>query len=218
MFGSFNNIMKLSPSTIALWSALLHDLSEAQLLLKAPSLADASVIERFRTLFAEQGIGAERLIFEGPEELGRMMQRYGAIYIALDPTPYNGGTTTLQALWMGVPVITLLGGNFVSRMGASFLSALGHPDWIATDHDHYRAIARQLASQLPDLRQGRAALRQQMAHSGLSDLDAYTNGFQKLLRRMWHSHCSGDGSRDSSGDDCSESSSGDSSRLLVAQT
>ena len=195
VFGSFNNIMKLSPSTIALWSALLHDLPEAHLLLKAPSLADASVIERFRALFAEQGIGAERLLFEGPEELGRMMQRYGAIDIALDPTPYNGGTTTLQALWMGVPVITLLGGNFVSRMGASFLSALGHPDWIATDHAHYRAIARQLADQLPTIRRGRAALRQQMANSGLSDLEAYTKGFQQLLRRIWHSHCSGDGSR-----------------------
>ena len=164
------------------------------------------MIERFRALFAEQGIGAECLIFEGPEELGRMMQRYGAIDIALDPTPYNGGTTTLQALWMGVPLITLLGGNFVSRMGASFLSALGHPDWIATDHDHYRAIASQLANQLPDLRQGRAALRQQMAHSDLSDLQAYTNAFQHLLRRMWQSHCSGDGS------------SGESSRLLPAET
>ena len=206
VLGSFNNIMKLSPSTIALWSALLHDLPEAQLLLKAPSLADASVIERFRALFAEQGIGAERLIFEGPEELGRMMQRYGAIDIALDPTPYNGGTTTLQALWMGVPVITLLGGNFVSRMGASFLSALGHPDWIASDHDQYRATARELASQLPDLRQQRPALRQAMADSGLSDLEAYTNGFQQLLRRIWQSHCSGDGS------------SGESSRLLAAQT
>jgi len=205
VLGSFNNIMKLSPSTIALWSALLRDLPEAHLLLKAPSLADGSVIERFRALFAAEGIGADRLTFEGPEELGRMMQRYGAIDIALDPTPYNGGTTTLQALWMGVPVITLLGGNFVSRMGGSFLSALGHPEWIATDHDHYRAIASQLASQLPDLRQGRAALRQQMASSGLSDLQAYTTAFQHLLRRMWQSHCSDD------------DSSGDGSRLLPAE-
>jgi predicted O-linked N-acetylglucosamine transferase (SPINDLY family) len=195
VFGSFNNIMKLSPSTIALWSALLRDLSEAHLLLKAPSLADGSVIERFRALFAAEGIGADRLTFEGPEELGRMMQRYGAIDIALDPTPYNGGTTTLQALWMGVPVITLLGGNFVSRMGGSFLSALGQHDWIATDHDHYRAIASQLASKLPALRQQRTALRQAMADSGLSDLQAYTNAFQQLLRRMWHSHCSRDDSR-----------------------
>jgi len=90
-------------------------------------------------------------------------------------------STTLQALWMGVPVITLLGGNFVSRMGASFLSALSHPDWIATDHDHYRAIASQRTSQLPDLRQSRAALGRQMDRSGLSDLDRYASHFQRLL-------------------------------------
>ena len=195
VLGSFNNIMKLSPRTIRLWAAVLRDLPQALLLLKAPSLADASVVARFTGLFAAEGIGPERLILEGPEELGRMMQRYGAIDIALDPTPYNGGTTTLQALWMGVPVITLLGGNFVSRMGASFLSALGQPDWIASDDDSYRAIARELASQLPALRQQRPALRQAMADSGLSDLQAYTNGFQKLLRRIWQSHCSGDGRR-----------------------
>jgi len=195
VLGSFNNIMKLSPRTIRLWAAVLRDLPQALLLLKAPSLADASVVARFTGLFAAEGIGPERLILEGPEELGRMMQRYGDVDIALDPTPYNGGTTTLQALWMGVPVIALRGGNFVGRMGASFLATLGQPDWIASDHDQYRAIARELASQLPDLRQQRPALRQAMADSGLSDLQAYTNGFQKLLRRIWHSHCSGDGSR-----------------------
>ena len=92
---------------------------------------------------------------------------------------------------MGVPVITLAGGNFVSRMGASFLSALGQADWIATGDDHYRAIARQLAEQLPSIRQGRNALRQQMASSGLSDLDRYAAHFQQLLRRIWQHHCSG---------------------------
>ncbi|MBM5820247.1 MAG: tetratricopeptide repeat protein, partial [Cyanobacteria bacterium K_DeepCast_150m_m2_101] len=97
VLGSFNNIMKLSPRTLGLWAQLLHDLPEAQLLLKAPSLADASVSERFRGLFAAEGIAPERLLLEGPEGLDSMMQRYGAIDIALDPTPYNGGTTTLQA-------------------------------------------------------------------------------------------------------------------------
>ncbi|MEB3354985.1 MAG: tetratricopeptide repeat protein [Cyanobacteriota bacterium] len=195
VLGSFNNIMKLSPRTIALWAQVLHDLPDAQLLLKAPSLGDTSVIERFQGLFAEHGIDADRLRFEGPEGLELMMQRYGAIDIALDPTPYNGGTTTLQALWMGVPVVALAGGNFVSRMGASFLTTLGHPEWIAVDERHYRTIARELAEQLPAIRQGRAALRQQMAASGISDLDRYASHFQRLLRRLWHHHCSGDPSR-----------------------
>jgi len=195
VFGSFNNVMKLSPRTLRLWAAVLRDLPDAQLLLKAPSLGDASVVERFRGLFAAEGIAPERLLLEGPEGLERMMQRYGAIDIALDPTPYNGGTTTLQALWMGVPVISLAGGNFVSRMGASFLTALGKPEWIATDDGHFRAIARELAAQLPALRRGRSELRQQMAASGLSDLDRYAEHFQGLLRRIWQHHCRGEPGR-----------------------
>jgi predicted O-linked N-acetylglucosamine transferase (SPINDLY family) len=195
VFGSFNNVMKLSPHTLRLWSAVLRALPQAQLLLKAPSLADRSVIERFQGLFAAEGIGAERLAFEGPEGLELMMQRYGAIDIALDSTPYNGGTTTLQALWMGVPVIALAGGNFVSRMGASFLTALGRSDWIADTDEVFVAIACRLAEQLPATRKGRTALRQQMADGGLSDLERYTAGFQQLLRRIWRHHCSGDPSR-----------------------
>jgi protein O-GlcNAc transferase len=195
VFGSFNNVMKLSPRTIGLWAAVLRDLPDSRLLLKAPSLRDNSVIDRFHSLFATHGITADRLSFEGPSELGQMMQRYGEVDIALDPTPYNGGTTTLQALWMGVPVITLCGGNFVSRMGTSFLTALGHTEWIAHDDTSYRAIAHELAHQLPAIREGRAALRRQMASSGLSDLERYTDHFQQLLRRMWKHHCSGNRER-----------------------
>ena len=195
VFGSFNNIMKLSPRTLRLWGAVLRDLPQSLLRLKAPSLGDASVVERFRGLFAAEGIEPERLLLEGPEELGTMMQRYGEVDIALDPTPYNGGTTTLQALWMGVPVIALRGGNFVGRMGASFLATLGQSDWIADDDDQFRAIARRLAADLPALRLGRAALRERMAHSGLSDLDRYTADVQRLLRRIWQHHCRGDDDR-----------------------
>ena len=120
-----------------------------------------------------------------------MMARYGAIDIALDPTPYNGGTTTLQALWMGVPVIALRGGNFVSRMGASFLTTLGRSEWIADNDAEYRAIARRLAAELPALRQGREALRERMARGGLADLARYTADFERLLRRMWRQYCQG---------------------------
>lgn len=190
IFGSFNNVMKLSPRTISLWSALLRDLPEARLLLKAPSLSEPSVVERFTGLFTTHGISADRLRFEGPQELSQMMQRYGAIDIALDPTPYNGGTTSLQALWMGVPLITLQGGNFVSRMGTSFLTTLGRPEWIARDEGDYRRIARELAAQREDLRANRASLRLQMATSGLSDLERYASNVQALWRRMWQHHCS----------------------------
>ncbi len=120
VFGSFNNAMKLSPKTIALWARVLQATPGAQLLLKAPSLRDEAVRARFAALFAQHGIAPSRLLLRGPSGLADMMQEYGDIDIGLDPTPYNGGTTTLQALWMGVPVVTLLGGNFVSRMGGQF--------------------------------------------------------------------------------------------------
>jgi predicted O-linked N-acetylglucosamine transferase (SPINDLY family) len=114
-----------------------------------------------------------------------MMQEYGDMDIALDPTPYNGGTTTLQALWMGVPVVALVGGNFVGRMGASFLRTLGQPNWIAEHDEGYVAAAMALAQGVDGLRQGRAALRTQMAASPLCGIDSYVLAFETLLGRMW---------------------------------
>jgi predicted O-linked N-acetylglucosamine transferase (SPINDLY family) len=188
VFGSFNNAMKLSPKTIALWSRVLHALPDSQLLLKAPSLRDEAVQSRFAALFAEHGIRHERLRLRGPSGLAEMMQEYGDMDIALDPTPYNGGTTTLQALWMGVPVVALEGSNFVSRMGASFLHTLGQPNWVAGDEDAYVAAAVALAQRAVAVRQGRAALRQQMTGSALCDMDRYVLDFQALLERMWAQH------------------------------
>jgi len=193
--GSFNNAMKLTPRTIALWSRVLHALPGAELLLKAPSLKDAEVQARFAALFAAQGISADRLVFRGPSGLADMMQEYRDIDIALDPTPYNGGTTSLQALWMGVPVVALAGTNFVSRMGASFLHTLGRPDWVAEDDDRYVAAALNLARDIAGLRAGRPALRARMAASALCDVDAYVQAFQALLQRMWVQHCAGGGGR-----------------------
>ena len=185
VFGSFNNAMKLSPTTLALWAKVLHAVPGSKLLLKAPSLRDDSVQQRFSELLAEQGIGPDRLIFRGPSGLAEMMQAYGDVDIALDPVPYNGGTTTLQALWMGVPVVTLLGENFVSRMGASFLHTLGKPDWVAEDEAGYVAAAVALAAKRVALRKGRAALRDQMMASPLCDIATYTVQFERLLEQMW---------------------------------
>ena len=192
VFGSFNNAMKLTPRTIALWARVLQAVPGSQLLLKAPSLADVEVQARFAGLFAAQGIAPERLRLRGPSGLAEMMQDYGEIDIALDPTPYNGGTTTLQALWMGVPVVALTGGNFVSRMGASFMATLGRPDWVAADEAGYVAAAVALAQTRVTLRAGRPALRAQMLASPLCDIDAYVANFEALLRRMWDQVGAGD--------------------------
>ncbi|MDK9704381.1 MAG: hypothetical protein OEL20_14700 [Sulfuritalea sp.] len=195
VFTSFNNAMKLSPRSIALWARVLKALPDSRLLLKAPSFRDEAVRRRFADLFAGQGIARDRIEFRGPTGLADMMQEYGDADIALDPTPYNGGTTTLQALWMGVPVITLAGGNFVSRMGASFLQTLGRPEWVAADEDGYVARAVALAGSVDSLRSRRAELRAALLASPLCDIASYTRHFENLLRRMWDSHCSGRGER-----------------------
>jgi predicted O-linked N-acetylglucosamine transferase (SPINDLY family)/uncharacterized protein YqcC (DUF446 family) len=193
VFGSFNNVLKLSPRTIAMWAAVLHAVPDAVLLLKSASLGDADVRARFTDLFGEHGVKPERLQFRGPTGLDAMMQEYGDIDIALDPTPYNGGTTTLQALWMGVPVMALEGQNFVSRMGASFLRTMGRPEWVAADEAGYVAAAVALARRRNALRTGRAALRAAM--QPLCDIDTYTRHFEAVLQGIWRSHCEGDGRR-----------------------
>lgn len=195
VFGSFNNAMKLSPRTIALWARVLAAVPGSRLLLKAPSLGDATVQARFTDLFAAQGVAPQRLMFQGPSGLEAMMQAYGDVDIALDTLPYNGGTTTLQALWMGVPVVTLAGDNFVSRMGASFLHSLGRPEWVAADEAAYVAAAVALAGDSGALRLGRARLRARMAASPLCDIQAYVAHFEELLRRMWAAYRAGKGQR-----------------------
>ena len=189
VFGSFNNAMKLNPRTIALWSRVLHAVPDSRLMLKAPSLRDGEVQARFTALFAEHGVPAERLILRGPTGLAAMMKEYGDVDIALDPSPYNGGTTSLQALWMGVPLVTLAGGNFVSRMGASFLHTLGHPEWIGADADSFVSAAVQLAQQRATVRTGRPALRAEMAASPLCDIEPYVRNMEALFHRMWQTCC-----------------------------
>ncbi len=195
VFGSFNNAMKISPQTINLWARILRAVPDSRLLLKAPSLRDEIVRARFAALFLERGIVPERLIMRGPTGLADMMQEYGDMDIALDPTPYNGGTTTLQALWMGIPVVTLEGNNFVGRMGASFMNSLRQPGWVASSEDEYVAVAVRLASQRVELRQDRSGFRERMADSRLCDIDRYVRNFESLLAKMWRAYCEDDRSR-----------------------
>jgi len=184
-FGSFNNIPKLTPGTIRLWADVLKAIPDSQLILRAPSFKDAAAIARFRRLFSEQGIAPVRLTFRGPVALDVMMQAYSEIDIALDPFPYCGGTTTLQALWMGVPVLTREGGQFVSRMGASFMTAAGLPDWVAKDDTAYVAKAVELGQDRPALLNLKRGLRAKLLTRPGWDADRYAADFGAALRAMW---------------------------------
>ncbi len=188
-FGSFNNAPKLTPRTVALWANVLKAVPASRLLLKAPSFNDAGAVAMFKARFAARGIDASRLEFRGPVGLTDMMAEYEDVDIALDPVPYNGGTTTLQALWMGVPVVVLAGNHFVSRMGASFMTALKLEDWVARDDYHYVEIAAAMARDrgaLLDLKRGLRA-RQQAASAW--NIDQHARALQDAIRVMWRALC-----------------------------
>ncbi|WP_158269435.1 tetratricopeptide repeat protein [Limnohabitans sp. JirII-29] len=180
VFGSFNNLLKLSDKTVALWARVLAAVPDSVLLVKAPVLRDEAVQAMMQQRFVAQGVDPGRLQFRGPTELSQMMQEYHDVHIALDPTPYNGGTTSLQALWMGCPMVTLEGANFVSRMGASFLRAMGRDDWVARDEADYVRIAAELAQQLRQKAWSRHAFRAQMLASPVCDIEAHTRHIEAV--------------------------------------
>ena len=184
VFGSFNNVPKLTPKTLSLWAQILKAVPHSRLLLKAPSFMDAGAIGEFSKRLGVLGIDMERVEFRGPTGLDFMMAEYADMDIALDPTPYNGGTTTLQAMWMGVPVVTLKGGQFVSRMGASFLQEAGLAQWVATNEEQYIEIACRMASNrlaLSDLKRG---LRSRIQSLPGWDIKAHTRAIENAFETM----------------------------------
>ena len=190
-FGSFNHLSKISPATIALWSAVLHAVPTAQLLLKSKQLNDTAVQDKTRARFAEHGISAERLILlpmtpTVEEHLGI----YGRVDIALDTIPRTGGSTTTEALWMGVPVITLAGERFIERLSATMLSAIGLEALITRSREDFVACAAALAHDHERRTSLRADLRQRMAHSPLCDAADLCRILENAYRSMWRHHLS----------------------------
>jgi len=133
----------------------------------------------------EAGVAADRLEFRGPSNLDEMMAEYADIDIALDCFPYNGGTTSCQALWMGTPVITLAGDSFVQRMGAGLMTAIGRPEWVAQDEEDFVRIAVSLAADRAALLEEKRTLRQRLTASPAGDIDRYTRDLEDVYRRMW---------------------------------
>jgi protein O-GlcNAc transferase len=184
-FGSFNNLPKISPTTVRLWSEILHAVPDARLVLKALSFVDAQTREVFHEQFMAQGIELERVDLLPPTvPLSRFLNEYRRIDIALDPLPYNGGTTTCEALWMGVPVITLPGQHFFSRMGLSILKTLGLNDWIAESARDYVRIAVGLSGDHRLLAEYRTMLRPRLFNSPICDGAGFTRGLEAAYRAI----------------------------------
>jgi protein O-GlcNAc transferase len=181
-FGSFNHLAKLTDSTIRLWSRVLDAVPDSRLVLKALPLADKETRDLTKRRFADCGIAPTRIEPLPPTvPLSAFMAEYSRMDIALDTVPYNGGTTTCDALWMGIPVITLPGGRFCSRMGASVLSTVGLKELIASDKEDYVHIARSLASDIRKLQALRSTLRNQVRISPLCDAVHFARDFESTL-------------------------------------
>lgn len=191
-FGSFNHLPKMNERVISLWAELLNAVPQSRLLIKNKSLTDAATVERYYGLFTARGIGQDRVELTGfTTTQMEHLDFYRRIDIALDTFPYNGTTTTCEALWMGVPVVTLAGLRHSGRVGVSLLNAVGLPDWIAGTPEQYVIITAQMAADIPRLAGLRAGLRQRMAASPLCDGNIFARKVEAALRDMWRAWCSG---------------------------
>jgi protein O-GlcNAc transferase len=189
-FGSFNNLAKVNLQTVALWSEALRKVSNSRLVLKNRQLSEPTIYSQYVEAFREEGITEDRIELLGPiPGLEAHLNYYNRVDISLDTFPYNGATTTLEALWMGVPVVTLFGWRTASRYGLSFLDTLGLRE-LATDNPaEFALIAAQLASDLPRLAQLRSELRGKMQHSLLCNEAHFARKIESAYRLMWRQWC-----------------------------
>ena len=184
-FGSFNNAAKIGPSTAALWARVMHAVPESRLLLKSTGLSDPAVQRVLRQRFTDAGLPLERVEMVGytTDQMAHLAL-YNRVHVALDTVPYNGTTTTCEALWMGVPVITTLGDRHAARVSASLLHAAGFPEWVASDAADFARIAARLASDRTALATLRTGMRDRLRASTLLDAPAYAARLHAALRSL----------------------------------
>jgi predicted O-linked N-acetylglucosamine transferase (SPINDLY family) len=193
VYGSFNYLGKVTDEVLGLWKAILDRDPASRLLLKSPDLSSPdirqSVLRRLQTC----GLGPERVeLLDRTASRQSHLSQYNRVDVALDPFPYNGTTTTCEALYMGVPVVTLGGDRHAARVGKSLLTAIGHPDWVARNRDEYLDLALRLAAQSRVASASdRLLLRKRVQESQLMNAPAQSALFGQALRSCWQGFCSG---------------------------
>ena len=184
-FGSFNHNRKLSDATLRLWAELMDAVPCSRLVLKASAQSDSETQRLLRRRMLRQGLDPERVdwlaLTQGPVE---HMQQYSQIDIALDPIPNGGCTTTCEALWMGVPTVTLAGSSYVSRMSTAVLAGANMPEWIAQDRLRYIELASEQAARVNELRTNRDHWRTNLQHSPLGDASDLMHHLEDAFDRM----------------------------------
>ncbi len=186
-FGCLNNYCKVTLPTLESWAQLLRCVPKAKLLLLAPA---GSLRERLRVFFAARDLDADRLLFVDRAPMADYYRVHERFDIGLDPFPYGGGTTTCDALWMGVPVVTLRGQTAVGRGGASIMSNIGLADLVAENADDYVKVAARLAANPARLAELRTDLRGRMRNSPLMDAARFARNIENAYTTMWRHWCS----------------------------
>lgn len=185
-FGSFNNLSKVTPDVIAVWAAILKRVPGSRLIVKSRPLGDDRTRESYARLFEAEGVERERVdLLARIDPASNHFRAYDRIDIALDPFPYNGTTTTCEALWMGVPVVTLLGGHHVARVGASLLVQCGLVELVAGDPADYIRRAVELAGDPTRLASLRAGMTARLRASSLTDYVGFARKMETAYRAMW---------------------------------
>jgi len=189
-FGSFNMIKKVTSDVIRVWSRVLQSTPGARLVIKSNALGDEGTRTSMLQAFGNHGITPDRLDLLGliPGR-GKHLSAYSRIDIGLDPFPYNGTTTTCEALWMGVPVISLRGDRHAGRVGASIMHFVGLPELVADSEDDYVERACSLAADRQRLVALRETLRPMMRASRLMDTERFTQSLENAYREMWKTWC-----------------------------
>ena len=190
-FGCFNTMAKMNERVILVWSDILKQVPGSKLFLKAKQFADQKVVSDVLAAYGKHGIPPERLIMEGPSKREAYLAAYNRMDIALDPFPFPGGTTSVEGLWMGVPVLTLKGDRFISHQGEAIAHNVGLTDWIAEDTDDYVAKAVQLSTDIQSLATLRSTLRPQLLNSPMCDAKRFARHFEEAMWGMWEEYMKG---------------------------
>jgi predicted O-linked N-acetylglucosamine transferase (SPINDLY family) len=190
-FGSFNNLAKINDVVLDTWAAILEGLPTANLLVKARGLRNDKVKDRIMAAFTARGIDAEARVHLMGHERSAIdhLCTYHQIDIALDTFPYNGTTTTCEALWMGTPVLTFEGQSHAGRVGTSILTHAGLPDLVAKDRQDYIQRAVTLGQDLELIARLRRGLRERFAGSAVMDAARLARGLEKAYREAWQAYC-----------------------------
>ena len=188
-FGSFNNNCKINPFIISLWAEILKSNENSRLLLKFRGGGDKMLKDHYLHQFEQLGICPDRVDIHGPKRPVEHLKLYSQVDIALDTYPYNGTTTTFEALWMGVPTISLAGEHHMSRVGLTILTRFGMGFLAASTPQEYVARATALAAKSQTLAEMRAIMRRTIAGASLCNTNKFARNVEAAYRKMWHKWC-----------------------------